>query len=558
MRKSLKVLLIILAASLLVGLVAAYLSPANIIFSNDLALSLSVGKLFLEGNPVWLGPPSHLGGRHLGPLYYWYAALVYFLGRGDLQAITAIGAVFKLAALAVLVYLAALLTEKEKRWFVVLSLLVSIAASHYLWILRKEWHAHFLLIPATLTFFTAFLCLRDGYRFFLPFLLCASLLLQTHYGSLAVIAGLGLAILANFIWRLRHGEKFKWGLIKQKNQILCLALMLLSWVPLLIYELNYRSNILRLFKEQLLRTRPQMGLLESAVTTYRFFRKFTLGSVRFSELIYPFPGAHVLALLVAALGMFFLVLYLIRHRGWQRWYLGALGLSTFLLFTNLARVPPPKYLYYWNQLLPVPALLLGAMLGEAYSALTGVTAASLKWKPLFARTLRLAAGVFLALFLYASLRGVYFNWNGYAFKRFVKEYHSLKHVREVAALIRQDLKPGETARLIGYGSAGVIRDAYYYFLYDEPYPMMRYWQFFKEIPAFKRSHSKSSEASVQNADSSTQRAYLIMCPKVERLERLLVLKELSSEWSLDGHLPLEGCSTCQNCLILRLKSQRGK
>lgn len=67
-------------ALLFVSCIALWgLAPHSILFLDDQAFSMQLGKLILDGISPLTGRPSHLGARHIGPLYIWFIGGVLFL-----------------------------------------------------------------------------------------------------------------------------------------------------------------------------------------------------------------------------------------------------------------------------------------------------------------------------------------------------------------------------------------------------------------------------------------------------------------------------------------------
>ena len=69
----------------LLGVVAAELPPARVSVTDDLALAITAGDAVLHGTMPLMGPSSHLGGRHLGPLYFIYTAFCLWIGAGSMH-----------------------------------------------------------------------------------------------------------------------------------------------------------------------------------------------------------------------------------------------------------------------------------------------------------------------------------------------------------------------------------------------------------------------------------------------------------------------------------------
>ena len=135
------------------------------------------------------------------------------------------------------------------------------------------------------------------------------------------------------------------------------ALAVLSWLPLLLYEVSYRSNLYKLFKVHLSDTHRVAGLLTTLEALFQVFKRFLFADYPFAALSNVL-GAWTAALFCIALVALFCD-YLMRSTRVVRYTWTAIGAGIACLVAALTSVKPPVHHYYFHFVSIVPALIAG-------------------------------------------------------------------------------------------------------------------------------------------------------------------------------------------------------
>jgi hypothetical protein len=155
------------------------ISPETIYFNSDFALSLAVTQLGLGGDPILLGPPSHIGGRHLGPLYYYLLAFPQLAFGQDVYSIVVFQVVIKVIALIVSLVIASWYSLRAHFYFVtVLVTLVFITKVPQVdFLVQVPWHGNDILLAGVILLFalTLNLARKNNALLFLSSLLALQL-----------------------------------------------------------------------------------------------------------------------------------------------------------------------------------------------------------------------------------------------------------------------------------------------------------------------------------------------------------------------------------------------
>ncbi len=501
------------------------LTPENIVFTEDISLSFAVADHILDGGTLVLGPPSHIGGRHLGPIGYWYAVLALWLGGGTY------GAILVLSALEILAFFAiALLARKisdQTNWWATIGVLLTALAVQYNYILRIPWQNHFTLVMSILFLFGSYSVLKNGWRSFSFFLLSSSLLVQFHYSTIPFVAGMGLVVIYVLFSSQRKKASEILSLFLSPYSLILLALTTLSWIPLIRYELFYGGTLYAHFTNHLSEKNAAIGIYGALSEFVYFIKKFSIGDNSFLSFFgkYNLIAQSIAIILTIFTGYQFLK----RRSGPELRFIIGLSISTIFLVVALSRVAPPFYPSYLYGLLPLPALIIGILVYQTHLNLQSSS------------NIVLTCSTFFALILSAIiLRNGYFAL--IPRDSYVTEYHSLKHVDDVAKIINADRK--ELPTLISAKSASrFLQGPYYYQLGRDHYPLMSYWDWMPELPQIDKKTINLN--------------YLIACPKPEGTYRKQINKDFENEgWIFDYNLDLSLCPSCSKCVIRRFHKEK--
>jgi hypothetical protein len=353
-------------------------TPAQINFENDISQSFSVGKLALEGHNILLGPPSHLGGRHLSPVYYWFTAFAELLARGNTYYTIIIMSLYQLIALALSIYLATHFVAKKLRPLVIIFAILSVLAPHYLFEIRCPWHGTFIILPAAIFFFSFYRALKVGWPGVCFMLFAASFLFLTHYGTLPLVLGCSTVV----AWRIFKvspdntskgvfsAQRVLYSLSPFTTSSLWLFLTIILWLPLLYYELHYRSIIYELYRALHGSSPPRASIKEAAITLYHFAAMHWL-----IPLEYPFDSLIApLAAIIAFLYFIAFIFFVLKSEQTIKLFFIGIFISLIFSFMSLVNAPRPLFMYYLNSYLPLLPIMFGtvcayygSILAETYS-----------------------------------------------------------------------------------------------------------------------------------------------------------------------------------------------
>ncbi|NDC37151.1 MAG: hypothetical protein EBZ48_03760 [Proteobacteria bacterium] len=474
-------------------------NPDTLVFTDDLTVSIAVARLFLNGEHTLLGPPCHVAGRHLGPIYYWYLSLLLWMAREDVLRMAILCTIAKLCAAGIVVWSLRFFLSRSALLLGSLCAILVLSSGQFLWILRKSWHMHFMLLPATALFVVTFLCIYKGPRYFLAFMLCCCLLVQTHFGASPVAVGLAAVLLLRWIkesreeghlgltpWRALcrrvllescSGYRWMWG-----------VLALLSWLPLALYEYRYPSNLFALWGVHKHQIEGSGGLDVAWNVFYQFSRKLLIGTNPVTDLIGAERAFVRLALILCTgiSGGLLFWSYIRRATSEQRWCLGALLVPCIGMFAALSAARPPVYLYYLNPLLPVVPILAGLVLGHAATIVAesfGPTGTSTSRHQVW-KALSIGAAMFIP-FGYLKTRDL--STNVRQFRAHFGASQNLSHALHVSTLLAANTPSNTEIRIEAGERTGQSKNGYYYFLKGQPLWLMNYSKYFHELPSFHRT-----------------------------------------------------------------------
>ncbi len=486
------------------------ITPENVFYGDDVATSLAAASAMLRGESVLLGPPSHLGGRHLGPVYYWHNALCLWLSGGD-----TFGALvwdIRIKLIGVLITLCTLVLFLQGRALLVGTFFAgfSMLAGEIPAVVRLPWHSNFLLLPCSLVFLTAILSIQRGGYWFAAFIVSASLALQTHFSSLPLIAALGLLTLYG-LWSRREKENFLW--------LGCISgfVFLLSAIAPLLYEMRQPSNIARLFGVHGHGEKARAGVGDAVKIMSEFFtRNLGMGEL---------PGATGLLQLfvpaLLALGIF----YALRKKSSEeKLSLAVLLFPWFFYLVFLALLHPPVLHFY----------LLA--LSGAVPLLAGIGFAALGASPARALLSYICLGLCAIIFVFSASKN-FLSYTGTPYA----VYNTVPHAEEITRLIKADSR-GRPARIITRGKYNHREGTFYYLLGQEWNPLFYYASSFKEVPSFRRKLRKQIATG-----------YVLSCDGENRPRKDVIPKKLAARWRVDQEVALESCPSCVGCRLTKIR-----
>ena len=517
---------LVLATLLFAAVTWRALAYERIGFTEDMALSMAVADAALHGEPILLGPPSHTGGRHLGPIGYWWVMGAKELGGTNYGAIVVIGGLEALALLGV-AWLAASLAPEGLSAFAAGSALLC-ASARYATLLSYPWHNNFLLVFGTLLILAAWHAWRGGRAGYALTILCGSILIQFHYSSLPFVAILLLAL----TWYRRKEGLQALGL-KDFVSVVFWAITFLSWLPLLFYQLRYPGALARTFGPHTTLATAHSGFVAAKHEVEFFLKLFTLGSAVFPSSWSGATREHLTTLLLLACAAL-LAYGIFRAKPAPRYFLLTLVIASAAYVPAFAWLPPPLFQSYLFTLLPLPVLFMGI---AASSALLFVAEGGIL-------LLRVLSGAVFALWLLVSVRDAEGAITKAAFRPM---WNSLKHGEEIAAIINNDSGGQRIELLPPQTQSKIMRGVFLYLLGPQYYPQIEYWNELAEIP-------KSPAPQ-----SSAEYAYFMACPRLQKRDFTPIETQIASQgWEWYHEVSTASCTTCSQCMLFRYRRAEKK
>jgi hypothetical protein len=487
-------------------------SPDNIPFTNDIALSNAIVRLMSEGQNVLLGPPSHTGGRHLGPLYYWYLWLASALSGGDPYLTAMVCTVFKIIG----VFICCWMLSSYSLWHAAGALLC-FSTLPYIEVLRTPWHPHELLFFVSLYLYATQRLLEKGGQNFPLYLLAAFMAVQLHYSAILLVAPVSIAVIGWLLYTQGAGF-FRSILPKKLYQYIFYAAAILLWLPPVIYEMYYASNIRALVNGQAL-ARQQHDNFKTVIDIFSaFFKDFTFGAHILPATFKS--SASLLLKLAAVIFAGVLVFFLRREKLAKRVFFGALLCACCAYF--FALLPLRNHaVYFLYGLLPLPAIFFGYLFGTLI------------------KSNNYCAKALLIVLLFLPIRQITLHFRGLAPKTSV--LNSLTHAEEMADSIKADYRQNPPARIMAGAASVYSKDAFLFFLGKDYFPQMQYWNLFNEL---------STEGQAAASDT----AYLVACPQIYSADLKAFMEEHDVE--RERNVSLANCKTCGKCILLNLQLRR--
>lgn len=511
------------AASLLCYGAIFSLTPARIGFTEDMGLSLAVAQSMRDGHTVMLGPPSHRGGRHLGPIGYWYVKAALELGNGDPFSAFVIIAALEFLAFLALAALCMHITPSENRWWTGALVLLLGSSTTYFNIFIYPWHPHFLITTSVAFLIAAMMVMGRHPLGSGAMLLSASLLIQLHYSAAIFVGIVGIAAVATCSLKSPKGDTHP-RFLRFLNHALWVA-ALLTWVPLIWFEWHYPGTLQKTLFSNTVHASTHAGLRPALQTVWDFLGGMAFGKEPF---FWASNTVRLTALLLeAGLALYFLGRALIHSSTLERVLLISCLLALMAYIPVLAWLAYPLFVSFLLALSPLPGLFMGAALGQVVSRVRSRSA----WS-------KILALCFLILFLANAAPQCYKNLGS---DYYHIPWHSLEHAQQIVKIINQDRK-GAPIHLVTKSSSRFMQAPLLYLLGPQYYPQIAYWNEIAEL-------SEISGLTPREAQS----AYVLACPRPMGAYRKQIEMQMAADWEKDAELDLKSCLSGSECRLFRYK-----
>lgn len=524
----------ILAALLAVALLKLScidLQPSGILFAEDQALWFATAQRLLDGDFPLLGPPSHVGGRHLGAIVYAVAAGCLLLAQGDLVVATRLLAVLSLVSILLLCLLIQRLVVPSWKWWSAVIVLTLACSGEMVQVVRTPWHGHLLVLFVMGFMWASHALFTEGVRRAPIYLLTATLLIQTHYAALPLVAVFTLVWLARLRSPLYRAEtRAEFRSLWTPTNIAFLSLTGAVCAPVLAHDLTYGQNTLLSILLNAGASHAEAGLRSAIVNMGYFFRLFLAGGQGFKEL-WDDSRVTVYATLVLSSVWFFARGRAVIREDSRRW-LVALLLSVPAYILATARQADPLRTYYLYSLIALPFIFAVVASNGMFLALR---------RSLAERTLTLVCVVLWGL----SVRFGIMYFDRSSTNGGIARYSSLHHGIEVGEILKmatRELSSTETHTILGRGSARITKDAYLYQLGPEYFGQINFSDRLREVSAFSNK-------------PSSPYAFLMVCPNPPPHHARAMWRELKKKWQKRSEVDLSTCSTCRDCRMWVLEER---
>lgn len=488
-------------------------SSLTVPFSEDSGLTWAVTQHGLHGEIPLLGPPSHIGGRHIGPFFYWHQIAVAFLAGGDPFLTVLMLAVLRVLAIVGLAYLVSKSAHTPFGAFAGgAAVLVTAINFQLLEIVRAPWQPHELLVTGTLFLWSVSRLLDRPSLSEAPWvLLTSSLFVQTHFAAALLILPVLACSFPRFILSDRTPSRGYLYLGVGR------VLLILVWLPTMIYFLRYPETLSNLLAGSELATASSSGprhVLSSLAGTVTKLLPFTP--------LFPTFVRRILWLtvLAGALGTN-IPLFKAKTAPLNLGILCAL----VVYFLVLAAVRPPIYSYYLYPLIPALLFLLGTLLATCGDAI-------------IKHRVRFAAPILPAILPLVAAGNCWIVL-GRTSTDWTQPANSLLHAIEMGDGLRADAGDAPFA-LQAFNQSKVMKGAFRSFAGEPGDSLIDGWDRLKEI----------SSPSVGPSSG-----YLIACPRPFYRERRAIEEKVSEAWIVGEELTFPQCDTCRGCMLKRIEKR---
>ncbi len=280
----------VLAMTLLGGFLRFWRLPETLQFLGDQGRdALIVSKIFLELDPVFIGPVTSVGNMYLGPLYYYFMLpfqlLSYPSPMGPVYAVALLGTI----TIPILFFLSKRMFDTSTATFATILLTFSAVAIEYS---RFSWNPNPAPLISIIMLYSTWKAWRDSAWWWVAVSACFSVLIQLHYLTLVSAGGAGLIHIAQFVQRLRSDklDLSWWSWITRL--LLAGGVFLASLTPLVLFDFKHdllnAQGFLSIVTGDGSSTSSSAAVLERSWDVLRethgrslhFFFETTLGTVR--------------------------------------------------------------------------------------------------------------------------------------------------------------------------------------------------------------------------------------------------------------------------------------
>jgi hypothetical protein len=511
-------IVVALALALLISLTYSNYTIDTLPFLDDVAISFAVGKSVLEGQLPLIGQPSHLGGRHFGPLYYYVTAVALSFAKEDVLTTMAIFAGLKLFGVALAALLAYQIAPALGACAAAASITL-VAVGPMLSIIRLPWVNHFLILPSALFFLALFFAIRVGPRALPLLLAAATVVVQTFYGAVPLV---GMCIVATIVTWIVCRYELR-AAYNGRAQIVILGVFLLLWIPPIVFEFVYAHNMLRMVSKHFVSPPHTLGLT-SAIGNFRSFIDFYALHQLIPESRWGMVGT--IGIVLVALDY----IRSIKREARRFWGVVLCGVGAYIV--ALSRVTPPFYLFYLYSILPVLCVFMGGVIGHAAALVIRATAI---------RSYRTiaggAVGILVLVLAAARVHEALPSQRGHLSTLPLPPFSSIRHAQEVASVVNSVRGDERSVRLFMRGDAKHRMNGAYWYLGPASFQRMAYAGFFKELDLFSRG--PRSEGSL---------GFLIYCHSDENVpSKRKAFTQLERNWIVGDLVSLASCTTCGGC-----------
>lgn len=202
--------------------------------------ALVASKIFLELDPVFIGPVTSVGNMYLGPLYYYFMLpfqlLSYPSPMGPVYAVAAIGTI----SIPILYWVAKQLFGAKTALFATLLFTVNPVIIEYT---RFSWNPNPAPLISMLMMYATYKAWRESSWWWVAVSACFSVLIQLHYLTLLSAGGAGIIFIIQLIERFRSSNEHapareswtQWSL----HLFLAAVLFLASLTPLVLFDIKH-------------------------------------------------------------------------------------------------------------------------------------------------------------------------------------------------------------------------------------------------------------------------------------------------------------------------------
>jgi hypothetical protein len=304
--------------------------------------------------------------------------------------------------------------------------------------------------------------------------------------------------------------------LKSKSRqdiVLPSLLLILSFTPLILFELNYPSNILKLSSAHLSSAKQQLSFPAVLLAAKSFLTEFFFRGIKGNSLLLSLSAAVTATSLCS--------FYLFQDRQ-MRWIASSL-ISAFVgMILLMYRVAPPVPQYLFHFSLSVPAVLIGLLGSEL---LTGKS-----------NFIKLSSLCLITLFSLSALNTARWHINTES-EGLSQGDQSMLHARELAKIIDRDRVPHQPILVSTHGKRKHKHNGYYFFLGPEQYPLLYQRSSLIELPSLHQKHRE------------VQQLYAVSCwdpggaPKAA--------PKSTAKWGFAQLPDLSSCTTCGLCRMAK-------